>query len=86
MANKGFKKECKLIENSIGNVQTLLNPSSYDGNFHAVINVCKTNGKNPIDFSLIYNHLNRNENFGYGKGLLDNYYREIQIDNNYNLQ
>ena len=79
MANKGFRQECKFIEKEIGNVKILANPSGYDGNIHAVINCCNTGGKNPIDFSLIYNHSNRNENIGYGKGLLDNFYREIII-------
>lgn len=76
--NKGLKNYNKFITKEVGNAgKIIVNVSKADNNVHLVLPLLQTRGNAPIDLSLIYNLLDKNEFNMFGNGVKLNLYTKL---------
>ena len=79
--NQGLKNYTKQLPHDVSGVGELyINLNSVNRNTNLVLPLISTRGQNPIELSLVYNHLDRNDDSGFGKGFKINYFYSLSSD------
>ena len=76
--NKGLKCYTSQLEHKVGDsLTTYVNLNKQDANMHICIPLITTNGRNPINTSLIFNYQDMNLSTEFKNGFKLNYYSKL---------